>query len=101
MARKPSEGKAGKAGGAPVDRPARAEADSIFGDKRSGGDRRTDHSVSPADPRRSNAERRRTGRTSKTAWWLERDYVESHHFLQKSSASGGRTRRRDEEKAED
>ena len=100
MARKPSESKAGKAGGTPVDRPARAEADAIFGDKRSGVDRRADQSVSPDETRRSNAERRRTNRTSKTAWWLERDYVESHHFLQKS-AGGGRARRRDGEKTED
>jgi hypothetical protein len=54
----------------------------IFSDKRSGRDRRED-SVQVPDPRRQNPERRRG--KPQAAWWLERDYVESHHFVQKAA----------------
>jgi hypothetical protein len=96
MVRKPSDAKVGSAGNG---RPSRPDTDEIFGDKRSGRDRREGEQVSGDEVRRSNTERRKAGRASKTAWWLERDYVESHHFLQKST--GPRTRKRDGDTPDD
>ena len=52
----------------------------IFDETRSGRDRRLD-SAPVDDPRRKNPDRR-AGKKMKGAWWLERDYVESHHFVQ-------------------
>lgn len=80
--------------GAP-DQPPAAEA--IFSDKRSGRDRREEPGAKP-DSRRSSPERRK-GNVQQGAWWLERDYVESHHFVQKSAS--GRVRRRDPETPEE
>jgi hypothetical protein len=71
-------------------------AQAIFSDRRSGRDRREEAAKAAAaaarpekDPPRSATERRR-GQVKQEAWWLERDYVESHHFVQKSSAGRGR-----------
>jgi hypothetical protein len=58
------------------------QVEGIFSDKRSGRDRRED-TVHVPDPRRQNPERRRG--KPQAAWWLERDYVESHHFVQKAT----------------
>ena len=83
----------GKAGGADSTRPSRTDTEAIFGDKRSGWDRRKQQ-VSVTESRREVSDRRKTGRGAQLAWWLERDYVESHHFVQKSSSS--RVRKRDD-----
>ena len=64
---------------APSPEPAARAPKTIFDDTRSGRDRRLD-SAPVDDPRRKNPDRRR-GKI-KGAWWLERDYVESHHFVQ-------------------
>lgn len=83
----------GKAGGADSTRSSRTDTESIFGDKRSGWDRRKQQ-VSVTESRRALSDRRKAGRGAQAAWWLERDYVESHHFVQKSSSA--RTRKRDD-----
>lgn len=97
MARKISDGKPGGAG---TSRGSRVDLESIFGDKRSGRDRRGTQQVSVVESRRTVSDRRKAGRASKAAWWLERDYVESHHFVQKSSSSS-RAHKRDEDVAGD
>lgn len=51
------------------------------------------------ESRRTVSDRRKAGRGTQAAWWLERDYVESHHFVQKSSSS--RTRKRDDTPGKD
>jgi hypothetical protein len=61
-------------------------AEAMFSDKRSGRDRR-EEAPQVDDPRRQNAERR--SNKQKSAWWLERDYVESHHFVQKAASAAG------------
>jgi len=66
--------------------PAARRGEGIFNDNRSGRDRR-EESAPVNDPRRQNPERRRG--KSQAAWWLERDYVESHHFVQRSASSRG------------
>lgn len=60
--------------------------DPMFGDKRSPRDRREEN-LPTAENRRKSGERRKAGGRTQTAWWLERGYVESHHFVQKSTAS--------------
>jgi len=90
MVRKIPDGKAGGAGG---NRPTRTDTESVFGDKRSGRDRR-EAQTSVTESRRTVSDRRKAGRGTQAAWWLERDYVESHHFVQKSSSS--RSRKRDD-----
>lgn len=80
-------------GGAAASGPGEA-SQAIFSDRRSGRDRRDEAAKAAAakpdkGPPRSTAERRR-GKVKQEAWWLERDYVESHHFVQKSSAGRGR-----------
>jgi len=94
--KKPTDGKTGGAGST---RAPRKDSDSIFGDKRSGRDRREEMQPFTEESRRGTGDRRKTGRSSKAAWWLERDYVETHHFLQKSSSS--RSSRRDDDTRED
>jgi hypothetical protein len=72
-------------------------AQGIFVDRRTGRDRREEAAkaaraagqVAQSSPPRASSERRR-GQVKQDAWWLERDYVESHHFVQKSSAGRGR-----------
>jgi hypothetical protein len=73
----------------------------IFEDKRSGRDRREEAAKAARaagqaqdSTARASSERRR-GQVRQEAWWLERDYVESHHFVQK--ASGGRGRKSDDD----
>lgn len=83
----------GKAGGAGSNRTSRTVTEAIFGDKRSGRDRR-EQQTSVTESRRTVSDRRKAGRGAQAAWWLERDYVESHHFVQKSSSS--RPRKRDD-----
>jgi phage tail tape-measure protein len=83
----------GKAGGAGSTRSSRTDTESIFGDKRSGRDRR-EQQTSVTESRRQVSDRRKAGRGAQAAWWLERDYVESHHFVQKSSSA--KTRKRDD-----
>lgn len=64
----------------------------IFGDKRSGRDRREEAGAAD-DSRRTNAadRRRGNGAAGQGAWWLERDYVESHHFVQKAASPRARS----------
>jgi hypothetical protein len=102
MARKGRDEKSGKepalkvVGGEPA-QPAPApppQPEVIFHDARSGRDRR-EEAGKVEDSRRQSSERR--SRKLKGAWWLERDYVESHHFVQKSASS----RRRREDKPSD
>ena len=81
----------GKAGGADSMRPSRTDTESIFGDKRSGRDRR-EAQASVTESRRTVSDRRKAGRGTQAAWWLERDYVESHHFVQKSASTKSRKR---------
>lgn len=73
----------GKSGNPRPPKPGGGAAD-IFGDKRSGRDRR-DLEVSVDDTRRQRSDRRTRAVAAKTSWWLERDYVESHHFVQKAA----------------
>lgn len=61
-------------------------AEGIFSDSRSGRDRR-EEGPQVDDPRRQNAERRSS--KPQSAWWLRRDYVESHHFVQKGGVAPG------------
>lgn len=89
MARKSSEGR--PPGSA---RKSEADAQSVFGDKRTGQDRREEAKPIPEN-RRKPGDRRKAGKGAQASWWLERDYVESHHFVQKSSAS--RHRKREDE----
>ena len=105
MVRKPTDGKAGsganrpglkvvgRTNGAPPDAPE-GTGETMFGDKRSGRDRREDEE--PVSESRRQANERRTRAVKQTAWWLERDYVESHHFVQKSSNSRSRKKAEDE-----
>ncbi|MCG3169623.1 MAG: hypothetical protein CALGDGBN_01145 [Pseudomonadales bacterium] len=86
MARKSPDGKTPGSGRKPG-----ADAEAIFGDKRTGQDRRGG-SKPIDDNRRKAGERRKAGTGAQATWWLERDYVESHHFVQKSTASRGRAR---------
>lgn len=103
MARKTADGKAGSSANRPglkvVDKSNGApdEPGGIFGEKRSGRDRREDEE--PVSDSRRRASERRTRAVKQTAWWLERDYVESHHFVQKSSSS--RNRKPAEDESED
>lgn len=102
MARKGNDGKPGNRPGlrvidktdgwstAPVKGAGPSEA--IFSDKRSGRDRR-ELQAKIGDSRRKAGVDRRQRTRARTSWWLERDYVESHHFVQKSSS--GRARRRE------
>ena len=80
-----------KAGGAGSNRTPRTDTEGIFGDKRSGRDRR-EAQASVTESRRTVSDRRKAGRGTQTAWWLERDYVESHHFVQKSASAKARKR---------
>ena len=107
MVRKPTDGKAGSGANRPglkvVGRPNGAPdvpegpGEAMFGDKRSGRDRREDEE--PVSESRRQASERRTCAVKQTAWWLDRDYVESHHFVQKSSNS--RTRKKAEDESGD
>jgi len=90
MVRKIPDGKTGSAGSG---RTPRTDTEGIFGDKRSGRDRR-EQQASVTESRRTASDRRKAGRGTQAAWWLERDYVESHHFVQKSSSA--KTRKRDD-----
>ena len=58
----------------------------MFSDPRSGKDRRETRGQAN-DPRRVNGERRRSKRNS--AWWLEKSYVDAHHFSVKSATNKG------------
>jgi len=62
------------------------EGESMFGDKRSGQDRRAD-SEPIAENRRKAGDRRKQRTGTQASWWLERGYVESHHFVQKSTGA--------------
>jgi len=75
--------------------PPPAPQEAIFGDNRSGRDRREEAGQTHDSRRKATSDRRQRGRGQKSSWWLERDYVESHHFVQKSSSSRGRKRERD------
>ena len=103
MARKITDGKAGASANRPRLKVVGKSDDvpdgpgAIFGEKRSGRDRREDEE--PVSDSRRQASERRTRAVKQTAWWLERDYVESHHFVQKSSSS--RTRKPVEDDSED
>jgi hypothetical protein len=82
-------------GGSPATTPAE-QTQTIFEDRRSGRDRREEAAKSARaagqarDPTPRASSERRRGQVKQDAWWLERDYVESHHFVQKSSAGRGR-----------
>jgi hypothetical protein len=62
----------------------------MFEDKRTGKDRRLLVMRQVMNSRREAGERRRAVMKQST-WWLQRDYVESHHFVQKSSRSRDRS----------
>lgn len=73
-------------------------AQTIFDDVRSGRDRRDVEAAAAGrtvDESKRAASERRRGQVKQDAWWLDRDYVESHHFVQK--AAGGRGRKSDDE----
>ncbi len=85
MARKNADGRMSGAGRGPG-----AEAEPMFGDKRSGQDRRADGEPI-AENRRKAGDRRKPRTGTQVSWWLERGYVESHHFVQKSTGSRNQT----------
>ncbi len=65
-------------------------AASVFSDMRSGQDRREESEPIPEN-RRKAGDRRKAGARTRSEWWLDRGYVESHHFVQKSSGSREQT----------
>lgn len=104
MARKSNDAKGGadsrhglKVVRSAVEAPAPVSGE-MFGENRSGRDRREDEGPTE-DSRRVSTSERRKGNVKQAAWWLERDYVESHHFVQKSSSN--RSRQRPEDQPED
>jgi len=70
--------------------------EAIFREQRSGRDRREGEQTVEQESR-GGADRRKRG-VKQSSWWLERDYVESHHFVQNSSsARGSRSRKKDKD----
>ena len=76
-------GTPGTPGAAQAEAPA---ADLIFLDRRSGVDRREAQGRT-YDARRSGIERRRSNVTP-SSWWLDKSYVDTHHFSDAMPAEG-------------
>jgi hypothetical protein len=79
----PGSQAAGTPSAAPAEAPA---ADLIFLDRRSGVDRREAQGRT-YDARRSGIERRRSNVTP-SSWWLDKSYVDTHHFSDAMPAEG-------------
>lgn len=66
--------------------PGAPAPDLMFLDRRSGVDRREAQGRTH-DPRRSGIERRRSNVTP-SCWWLDKNYVDTHHFSDVMPAEG-------------
>lgn len=84
----PSTGNPGSqtAGAPSAAQPEAPSADLMFLDRRSGVDRREAQGRS-YDARRSGTERRRSNVTP-SSWWLDKSYVDTHHFSDAMPAEG-------------
>ena len=103
MSRKNAEATSGSSGSKNGAKPGNVPApqrppEDLFGEKRSGRDRREEQAP-VVDPRREATSERRRAALKQATWWLERDYVESHHFVQKASASRTRGKKVEDDKS--
>ncbi len=80
--------------------PADSLSETIFSDPRSGRERRDRSDASgPDNPRRYKRRPgdRRHSLSAKLEWWLQRSYVDSHHFIIKPAAHRRNRNRQDDD----
>jgi hypothetical protein len=80
--------------------PAESYVETIFMDPRAGRERRNRPAATPSDDARRYKRRpgdRRRSLSAKLDWWLQRNYVDSHHFIIKPAAHSRNRKRQDDD----